>query len=417
MTQVYSRRSKRAAVEDRISDLPRNVTNHILGFLPVKEAARTSILYKRWRHIWPMLPYLVLDNRFCKNLAGKSLSVFKETVDTILLQHLGVIDKFVLDVSGVHLPPYENIDRWMLYATRNGVKDLTFKLSIECSAYKLPSHVFNCLALTHLKLFNCVFKPPNSVLGFHNLTTLYLERITFVPVEFSIINAPLLMNLTMRYCDGTQHLSVVSSWLQYLSVFGIQYPNLNCFTNCNNLRVLHLDYSDMNYTPNHDERSTLEKLLFSLAPTHELYLGSLFLKCHKVRTTSDNAQAVLTYLGTPACLDRPLNKLKHVIIHWFKDSKAELFLVKLLFARAPYLIRMSIEQAKASDSKEERHITTELMRFPRASPKAELFYLPSVLNSTTPSRRTDLHQRKVCILRASLLENASNSHQNCFIYV
>lgn len=85
-----------AAVEDIISVLPSNVIDHILEHLMVHEAARTSILSKDWRYIWAKLPNLVLDKQFCMKLAKKSHNVFKETIDMILLQHIGDIVKFYL---------------------------------------------------------------------------------------------------------------------------------------------------------------------------------------------------------------------------------------------------------------------------------------------------------------------------------
>nr|XP_016462973.1 PREDICTED: F-box/FBD/LRR-repeat protein At1g13570-like [Nicotiana tabacum] len=95
-----------------------------------------------------------------------------------------------------------------------------------------------------------------------------------------------------------------------------------------------------------------------------------------VNATSDTVEAVSEYLDTPGCLDQPLNKLKYVVIHFFKGSKTELLFVKLLFTRCPSLISMSIKQAKASGTKEERNIVIKLAHHPRASPKAELLYGP-----------------------------------------
>ncbi|KAL9237295.1 hypothetical protein vseg_011863 [Gypsophila vaccaria] len=37
---------------DRISKLPDEILSMILAPLPLQEAARTSVLSKRWRHVW-----------------------------------------------------------------------------------------------------------------------------------------------------------------------------------------------------------------------------------------------------------------------------------------------------------------------------------------------------------------------------
>ncbi|XP_016469276.2 F-box/FBD/LRR-repeat protein At1g13570-like [Nicotiana tabacum] len=136
--------------EDRISYLPRNVIDHILDSLPIQDAARTSIPSKYWRYICSILPSFVLNKLFCNKLAARSQYVFKETIDKILLQHLGDVVIFDLDVSGVQLSLCPDIDRWMLYVTRNGVKKLTLNMSNNGKVPQGLPFTLNCL--WHLRL-------------------------------------------------------------------------------------------------------------------------------------------------------------------------------------------------------------------------------------------------------------------------
>ncbi|KAH0678107.1 hypothetical protein KY284_019192 [Solanum tuberosum] len=370
-----------ADIEDRFSALPRNLVDDILRLLPVHDAARTR----------------------------------------------------------VQLCSYADIDRWMLYVTRYGVKELTLFMSKNInSTYKVPSYIFNCRTLTQLKLFNCIFKLPNSFLGFQTLTILQLKEVTFAPaIEFYAIKTPLLVKLILTHCDGTQYLNIeFSSGLKCLSVrtvpkglhytlnclwhlkLGVNFnklgqtcytleliksfPNLSkleiwdnafgdpdeaamkyldtpsctqclkfvvssrlkvlvvrysrfgvdlsCFTNCKDLKHLYL----VSTNPIRVERSQLGKLLSSAIDS----------------TTSDNVEVVLEYLNSSFCLNQPLHGLKDVVMHAFEGSKVEMLFVKLLFARTPSLIRM---QVNVFDLEKGREIATELMDFPRASPKAELF--------------------------------------------
>ncbi|KAH0681695.1 hypothetical protein KY289_019447 [Solanum tuberosum] len=419
MTKDDSKRVD-ADIEDRFSALPRNLVDDILRLLPVHDAARTSILSKNWRYIWAAHPNLMLDKTFCSKLAVKSQSVLKETIDMILLQHIGDIVKFDLDVSGVQLCSYADIDRWMLYVTRYGVKELTLNMSKNISStYKVPSYIFDCRTLTQLKLFKCIFKLPNSFLGFQTLTLLQLKEVTFAPaIEFYAIKTPLLVELNLTHCEGTQYLNIeFSSGLKYLSVRESHYNldlNSNYFRNIKKLTYLYLVFDNPIRV---DERLTLEKLLFS-SPTLEtltlgtvpkglhytlnclwhLQLGVNFNKlgqtCYTLELIKsfpnlskleiwDNAfgdpdEAVMKYLDAPSCLDQTLNKLEDVSIHIFRRSKVVLSFIKLLFAHAPSLSRMSIKPRNASSSKEELNVATELMRFPRVSPKAKLFYHPTV---------------------------------------
>lgn len=44
---------------DRLGELPDSLLIHILSFLNVKEAGRTSVLSKRWEFLWAQLPRLL----------------------------------------------------------------------------------------------------------------------------------------------------------------------------------------------------------------------------------------------------------------------------------------------------------------------------------------------------------------------
>ncbi|KAH0759690.1 hypothetical protein KY290_023183 [Solanum tuberosum] len=266
----------------------------------------------------------------------------------------------------------------------------------------------------------------NLMPSFHTLTVLRLIEITFEPaIEFYAIKTPLLVKLILTHCDGTQYLNIeFSSGLKCLSVRESHYNldlNSNYFKNIKKLTYLYLVID--NPIPV-DERLTLEKLIFS-SPTLEtlclsqyelellnegtvpkglhctlnclwhLKLGVNFNKlgqtCYTLELIKsfpnlskleiwDNAfgdpdEAVMKYLDAPY---QTLNKLEDVSIHFFRRSKAVLSFVKLLFAHAPSLSRMSIKPKNTSSSKEEWNVATKLMRFPRVSPKAKLFYHPTV---------------------------------------
>ncbi|KAF9592096.1 hypothetical protein IFM89_011934 [Coptis chinensis] len=43
---------------DRISDLPDPMIHHIFSFLDMREVVQTSILSKRWTHLWKSTPNL-----------------------------------------------------------------------------------------------------------------------------------------------------------------------------------------------------------------------------------------------------------------------------------------------------------------------------------------------------------------------
>ncbi|KAG5628081.1 hypothetical protein H5410_013299 [Solanum commersonii] len=349
--------------EDRISKLPGNVMNRIVELLPVEDAAKTSIFSKKWRYIWARLPNLWLNRAFW--IYCTTQQIFRERVNTILLQHLGDIEKFHL-VESVRSSSYAHTDRWLVYVTRKGVKELCLYMP-DNRTYKVPSCVLNCPTLTYLELFKCLFKLLKSFVAFHHLINLRLQRITFVPTtEFYVIDCPLLVNLALLDCRGTQYLNIiVSSQLEHLVVHGCPYLDLNLFMNCKGLRKLQLEIDKWG------PFASLQKLSLGidLRKLHQTTCSLQLIKsCPNLRilqisvyTSGDNAEAVLKYLDRPiTCLDLRLNNLKYVAINCYECSKTELFFTKLLFACVPSLVRMCIEQKKAIDSREESKIIKKL---------------------------------------------------------
>ncbi|XP_055815847.1 F-box/FBD/LRR-repeat protein At1g13570-like [Solanum dulcamara] len=280
--------------EDRISYLPRNVIDRIFELLPVEDAARTSILSTKWRYIWAALPNLVLDNPFCNKLALRSRHIFEQTIDKILLQHIGDIVTFDLDMSGLQLSLCPAIDRWILYATRNSVKKLKLNMPKD-SPFKVPSYIFNCPTLTKLKLFNCVVKLPKSFLGFQKLTKLSLRKVTFESTtEICVINVPLLVKLSLIKCNGTQYLNIVSVGLKSLHFYESRCNlDLNCFMNCKQLTCLYLEVDNYSMPA---ERITLEKLLISFATLEVLALCSFELEVKFQRRSLLRSTACIIYI-------------------------------------------------------------------------------------------------------------------------
>ncbi|KAG5608169.1 hypothetical protein H5410_019450 [Solanum commersonii] len=302
-------------VEDRFSALPRHLIDDILMLLPVHDAARTSILSKIWRYTWAALPNLMLDKHFFNELATNSLN---EIVEVNLLQHIGDIVKIVLDFARVNLLSFADIDRWMLYVTRKGVNELILA-GLRNRNYRIPSHWLgsstNPIRVERSQLGKLLSSVPR--LEGLSLSFVLLEILSAGTIQTSL---PFMLNC-------------------------LCHPSLNlCFG-----RKGQTSYAVelIKSSPN------LSKLEISLIDS----------------TTSDNVEEVLKYLNSMVFLNQPLHSVKDVVMHAFEGSKVEMLFVKLLFACTPSLIRM---QVNAFDLEEGRDIATELMDFPRASPKAEL---------------------------------------------
>ncbi|TVU26396.1 hypothetical protein EJB05_28941, partial [Eragrostis curvula] len=99
---------------DRISDLPEDVIHHVLSLLPAHDAVRTSVLARRWRHLWSSAPGL----RVTDVKGWRSSDKFVDFVELLLTLRRGgtplVWIEFQLDPSDFQF--YELIEklrRWI----------------------------------------------------------------------------------------------------------------------------------------------------------------------------------------------------------------------------------------------------------------------------------------------------------------
>uniref|UniRef100_M1CCP3 FBD domain-containing protein n=1 Tax=Solanum tuberosum TaxID=4113 RepID=M1CCP3_SOLTU len=73
--------------------------------------------------------------------------------------------------------------------------------------------------------------------------------------------------------------------------------------------------------------------------------------------------------------DVTFSHLRSVKFEGITGKKPEMEIVKLLLAKSPMLVRMLIQLNKENGSAETRlKVLTEITKFPRASPKAEVVY-------------------------------------------
>ncbi|PNT63967.1 F-box/FBD/LRR-repeat protein At5g22660 [Brachypodium distachyon] len=62
-----AKKASMSSGDDRISALPDGVLEHILGFLPAESAVQTSVLARRWRHVWTFMRRLNIYSKTSVN--------------------------------------------------------------------------------------------------------------------------------------------------------------------------------------------------------------------------------------------------------------------------------------------------------------------------------------------------------------
>ena len=205
---------------DLISDLPQSIIESILVQLPIRDAVRTSILSSKWRYKWASITQLVFDEKCVpacndRDIIEKSVVKF---ITRLLFLHLGPIHKFQITIS--YLQSCPEIDQWMLFLSRNDIKELVLELG-EGEFFRIPSCLFNCKKLTRLELFRCELDPPLTFKGFMCLKSLNLHQVLISPdaIESLISSCPLLESLSLSYFDSLA-LSICAPNLKYLYLEG-----------------------------------------------------------------------------------------------------------------------------------------------------------------------------------------------------
>ncbi|XP_050369100.1 F-box/FBD/LRR-repeat protein At1g13570-like [Argentina anserina] len=222
-------RKKRKLELDRISNLPDDLTQQILSYLPFKEAGRTSILSRHWRFQWAMLPSLAFD-------------LFIDdpyVVDHVLLLHDGPIHSF--KPSTKYAMDIIAMDRWIRHLSKTPIKQFIvkgYKRSRLYRPYVVPSSLFSCQHLTHLELSNCSLSLPPTFKGFRNLKTLDIQRAIVPQLELEklIVYSLLLERLTVCHLKDIARLKIDAPNLQFLKV-GEEFEDVELV---NTLNLVHV---------------------------------------------------------------------------------------------------------------------------------------------------------------------------------
>ncbi|KAF3566461.1 hypothetical protein DY000_02017406 [Brassica cretica] len=136
---------------DKVSRLPDELLVKVLTFLPTKEAVSTSILSKRWEHLWMWLPKLEYDDQHYSESERKRLRCF--IVRSLPLHKAHVIESLRFKLSNSHYFKPQVI-KWIV---ATAVSRNVLELDISCSSYPeklniLPSNLYTSKSLVILKL-------------------------------------------------------------------------------------------------------------------------------------------------------------------------------------------------------------------------------------------------------------------------
>ncbi|XP_028786078.1 F-box/LRR-repeat protein 25-like [Neltuma alba] len=296
-TSKKLRKTKLASqkVANELDDFPDNLIHHILSFVETKDAIRTLVLSRRWRHMWTSVP--------CLNLNSKSfsrLTDFKRFVKLVLSQRDTTSHIKALTYS--HFGVDDATDDELLYnkvvefATSHGVEEIQINLggksSIDQANSSNPfSHIqkhfgFTTLTALHVNNFTLSCTGTSRLDPFAdcvNLKNLHLSEICFKsvlnPMDF-VISMPQLNDLTLaRNCFNCK-LVIAIPQLHYLSY--THSSSRLCFDfGLHSLDALKIDVHEL-----HDD----ELEIYQQGQKEETLHG--FINTNVVRTHHNNVEAL-----------------------------------------------------------------------------------------------------------------------------
>ncbi|KAH7860161.1 hypothetical protein Vadar_010084 [Vaccinium darrowii] len=258
---------------DRFSYLTDSLILIVISFLPFEEAAKTSVLSKRWRHLWHETKKIEFDQSFfIKQQSGEESNKIQRRAFIDFCKHWiqtynpGLTaNEFRLALSN----PQENdtdTQLFIRFAVDHRVKALDLDFSRpkwdenslgdenQVGLFELPPFVYEHKGLESLTLFSCNFRVSllNKFLALKSIS-LGGVKLTSSCLKELISNCPLLESLSMKNCSDVGCINISSTTLTSLVIdkcsdlqnwIAIDVPKLRIFKYSGQLVHFAIEYLD-----------------------------------------------------------------------------------------------------------------------------------------------------------------------------
>ena len=187
---------KNNIVVDRVSELLDYLQQHIMSYLSINEVFQSSILFKRWKHMWTAIPILKVRTKlFGSSEVKKNVDIQRKLQDIYISvdktlgsqfkQRLSIKEFSLIHCLGNH-KSFSLVDRWINYVVRSDVKNLSMIIVpgycicdqyYYYERYKLPQCVLVAESLTVLNLCWCKL---DTNCGNINLSSLKILSLAYI---------------------------------------------------------------------------------------------------------------------------------------------------------------------------------------------------------------------------------------------
>ncbi|XP_019149871.1 PREDICTED: F-box/FBD/LRR-repeat protein At1g13570-like [Ipomoea nil] len=422
------RLQRRLQRRDRISELPVDIVDKILGFLPIKQAARMAVLSTFWRDMWFKLTQLNFDSMFLSHITIKYshalidirtqttqeqqkknndiwMSATMYVINKVLNQHNGLIRKFVIDFHDAYYSRKLlrsrsfDLDQWFLFVTRKGVEEIDLITLMNEYRYRMPNCIFSCPTLRGLHLNGVSVDSINAHWTLPNVISLCFENVDFDGVDLLVpVDFPMLENLSYINCDNLSNLNIIAQKLESLTINECHAFQLSINSDLRSIRTLDLDnYALKEFVKRCNRRGVQPQPLAlnveCLRVSEHTFLrddiSSAFIHllrmCPKL-CQLDISLLLIDVLGTLSeefnTVAQGLEKLHNLNLIDFLAHEEDIVFIKGLLAFFPALEKVVITRSEVCDYDEDsddyedfENYEEELLHFPCASTKAKIFII------------------------------------------
>nr|GME07582.1 F-box/FBD/LRR-repeat protein At1g13570-like isoform X1 [Ipomoea batatas] len=272
------------------------------------------------------------------------------------MRHNGPIHKIAFDFDGDILDYLgfsnnidnllgDNLNQWFLLLPQNGVEEIDIS-SFQSSLCMVPNCIFSCPTLKRLKLSNVCVELVNAYV-LPNVTSLDFEYVQFLSENCSdyVVHLPKLEDLSLRSCEDIFYFNIVAAPKHFCLDVTFDYSS-------------YFNPKDMLINFDFGRISSLD-----LECTYSYFEG--------LKLNPDDFM-LMEGLRSVALTQKMLRTLKFSEFHGWRF---EMQYIKLFLACFLGIEKVVITRSQYNRSINDFSIMQELLRFPRASTKAEIFYI------------------------------------------
>ncbi|XP_058101119.1 F-box/FBD/LRR-repeat protein At1g13570-like [Magnolia sinica] len=209
---------------DFISNLPDTILTSIISLLPLREAARTSILSKNWIDLWKSIPFLLLDESIAPKDPNGRDDLYPEekwikAVQCILMARRDPIMSCSIISRFLSIKPLD-ADHFLLCLSKIGVEKLHL-VNSSVDAFCIPASAFSILSLKSLLLDRCaLLEIPTQFEAFASLKAICFNFVisTDDVIARLVSSCPVLESLGLHYCTGVKEFRISAPKLLFLDI-------------------------------------------------------------------------------------------------------------------------------------------------------------------------------------------------------